>query len=350
MPQVKKHITLNILLLTTCFIWGCNNHSHKNITKAFYYWKTNFTLTAFEQKKLDSFGCKTLYIRLFDIDWDAATNAPKPVAVSNAGQPLQQGFTYVPVIFITQDALNKTPASQVANLVANFTKLVYQKSIQLKLNPAEIQVDCDWTNNNKDKYFLLLTECKKQAFFKGKTLSCTIRLHQLKYPLAAGLPPVHKGLLMCYNMGNLRLAGNNNSILDEAVAEKYLNALHSYPLKLDVALPLFSWCLLYDNENRFTGILRDAQENDLLHSSLFTPRGKNLYTVTNDTLYKGYNLRKNETIRYEDCKAGELYTLAAFVGDKINNPSFTLIFYHCDSTVLSKYTNDELEKIYHLLH
>jgi hypothetical protein len=256
----------------------------------------------------------------------------------------------VPVIFITQNVLNKIPASGLEDLARHLTNLLYEKCVQSKITPAEIQIDCDWTANNKDKYFLLLNLCKKQAFFRGKTLSCTIRLHQISSPKASGIPPVDRGLLMCYNMGNLKLPGGNNSILDVNVAERYLYNLRDYPLPLDVALPLFSWCLLYDNENRFTGILRDVQESDLNNNKLFGGRGKNLYAVNKDTIWKGYNLRKNETVRYESCTETELYKLAGFVATKMNGPSFSLIFYHCDSAVLSKYNNYELEKIYHFFN
>ena len=241
--------------------------------------------------------------------------------------------------------MNKLP-----QLAQHLTNLLYEKCLQAKITPAEIQIDCDWSFNNHGKYFRLLTFCKKQPFFKDKMLSCTIRLHQVKFLKANGVPPVDRGLLMCYNMGNLKLAGGNNSILDVAVAEKYLQNLEDYPVPLDVALPLFSWCLLFDNENRFTGILRDVQENDLLNNNLFSARGKNIYTVNKDSVWKGYNLRLNETVRYEYCDTTELYKLAGVVAAKINNAAYSLIFYHCDSAVLSKYNNYELEKIYHNLH
>ncbi len=340
-------ITLNQLLLIICLMgMACNNHGPRKITKGFYYWKTNFKLSNFEEQKLDSFHCKTIYIRFFDIDWNAATNEPAPVAISTLKQPLQNGFSFIPVIFITQDALNKLPTHEVENLAKHFTKLLYEKCVQAKIAPTEIQIDFDWTANNQAKYFQLLKFCKKQNFFKGKTLSCTIRLHQVR-ATKAGVPPVDKGLLMCYNMGNLKLPGSNNSIIDAQVAERYLDNLQDYPLPLDVALPLFSWSLLYDSQNRFIGILRYVQEKDLCNNSLFYLRAKNMYVVNKDTLWKGYTLQRNETVRYENSAVPELYKLAGLVAKKINGPSFSLLFYHCDSAVLSKYNNYELEKIYH---
>lgn len=325
---------------------ACHQKTHKKITKAFYYWKTNFHLSDFEQQKLDSFDCKTLYVRFFDIDWNVETNEPQPVAVSRFNGAQNNTFSYIPVIFIEQEVLNKISIGGLEGFVKNFTNLLYEKCVQAKISPSEIQIDCDWTKNTKTKYFQLLSLCKKQPFFHGKTLSCTVRLHQLYYPQVSGLPPVDKGLLMCYNMGNLKLAGANNSILDLAVAKRYISNLQDYPLSLDVALPLFSWSLLYDNENRFTGILRGMAEKDLRNTELFEPAGKNLYRVRKDTLWQGYSLKRAEIIRHESCSPQDLYQLAELIAAKAQKVS-TLIFYHLDSATVSKYNNNELEKIYH---
>ena len=66
-------------------------------------------------------------------------------------------------------------------------------------------------------------------------LSATIRLHQLKFIGESGIPPVDKGLLMCYNMGDLHRLRISNSILETAELKKYIKQLSVYPLKLDVA-------------------------------------------------------------------------------------------------------------------
>lgn len=346
----NNFITFLAISIVCLFNIACNNNPPKKITRAFYYWKTNVDLSIFERKKLDSFGCSKLYLRFFDIDWNPQASAPIPLAVNHFKQSLPKNFSVVPVVFITQAALNNSPVAKLPDLAQHLIKLLYEKCVQAKLAPAEIQIDCDWSVSNQAKYFRLLKLCRRQPFAKNKILSCTIRLHQVKFLKASGIPPVDRGLLMCYNMGNLKLAGGNNSILDVGVAKQYLQNLQDYPVKLDVALPLFSWCLLFDNQNRFTGILRDVQQSDLLNNSTFNANGKNIYMITKDTTLKGYTLRPGETIRYENCDTTELYKLADFVSAKMNNTEYSLIFYHCDSAVLSKYNNYELEKIYHYFH
>ncbi|SDZ90892.1 hypothetical protein SAMN05192529_10414 [Arachidicoccus rhizosphaerae] len=340
--------TLFLAVLTSLLLLllpGCHKHPSQNIKKAFYYWKTNFHLTAYEQSRLSSLNAQGLYVRFFDIIWDTQTNEPKPVAVSNINKDRPGNYHYTPVLFITQEVLSKINDADLRDFVKNFTNLLYEKCIQSDINPTEIQIDCDWTRSTKQKYFKILALCKTQSFFKDKQLSCTIRLHQIRYPQISGIPPVDKGLLMCYNMGNLKLPGNNNSILDLQVTRKYLIHLKDYPLNLDIAFPIFSWSLLYDDKNRFTAIVRDLTQTDLRDSSIFEPIGQHLYRIKVDTLWHGYPLKNTSIIRHESCSPDQLYQLAQLIQGKTHHTT-TLIFYHLDSLTLTKYTNNELEKIY----
>ena len=68
--------------------------------------------------------------------------------------------------------------------------------------PKEIQLDCDWNSSTQKKYFNLIEEMKLYPTWENIVWSATIRLHQLKYPKQTGVPPVNKGVLMFYNMGN----------------------------------------------------------------------------------------------------------------------------------------------------
>lgn len=329
-------------------VLGCHKPPHSSLKKAFYYWKTSFEPTAYELKKLDSFHCNTLYVRFFDVTWNEQTITTKPVAISQINKSRPGNYTYIPVIFITNEAIRHTHIDQLEILVKNCTKLLHEKCIQSNIEPSEIQIDCDWTQTTKEKYFRFLSLCQKQPFFKGKILSCTIRLHQVRNPKISGIPPVDKGLLMCYNMGNLKLSGDNNSILDLSVAGKYLIYVQDYQLPLDIAFPLFSWSLLFDNQQRFSGILSRITENQLQNPAIFRPVGKHLYQVKMDTTWQGYQLKRAATIRYESCSTPDLTQLAALISGRIPHCS-TMIFYHLDSLTISKYSNDDLEKIYNTM-
>jgi len=307
-------------LMGCCILLSCHQNPSGHLKKAFYFWKTSFQPTAYELKRLDSFHCKTLYVRFFDINWDKQAGVPKPIAVSQTTRNRPANLSYVPVIFITNETLRKTDKAQLEMLAKNCTKLLNQKCIQAHIQPTEIQMDCDWTQSTKEKYFRFLSICRKQPFFRGKVLSCTIRFHQVRNPNLSGIPPVDKGLLMCYNMGNLKISGKGNSILDLSVAKRYLVYVQDYPLPLDVAFPLFSWSLLFDHQQRFSGILSRMTKEQLENTALFEPVGKHLFKVKMDTTWQGYEFKKNATIRYESCSNEDLIRNSA--GYVIYKPNF----------------------------
>ncbi len=81
------------------------------------------------------------------------------------------------------------------------------KSVSIKCRA--LQIDCDWTTKTAPKYFYFLQQIREKldahedggTFASLAMLSATIRLHQVKYPEKSGMPPVDKGVLMFYNMG-----------------------------------------------------------------------------------------------------------------------------------------------------
>ena len=87
----------------------------------------------------------------------------------------------------------------------------------------ELQIDCDWTESTRDKYFHLLSTLRNELERNKQIISATIRLHQVKYAAITGIPPVHRGMLMYYNMGKIN-ATDNNSVYDKKIAEKYISS------------------------------------------------------------------------------------------------------------------------------
>ncbi len=294
---------------------------------------------------LHQLHCSRMYIRFFDVDWDTKNNTAMPVATVRMPQQKNTALAYVPVIFITQNALKNISDSSIHALALNIAELTQQLCSASGVYPPEIQVDCDWIGSMREKYFLLLQQLKLQPYFRNKALSCTIRMHQVKYVQQSGVPPVDKGLLMCYNMGDLKKYDTRNSILDVEEAKAYLGKLNSYPLPLDVALPLFRWCLLF-REGRFKGILRDIQPEEIGSNSLFSRQQTNVYRCTRDTLYKGYFLKEGDMLRTEAPSAAALTAMAAYTANRIRNKEMNVVFFDCDSIILSKYSTDELEKVF----
>jgi len=347
--QADKRLCAAFLkLLLLCFLFSCNeNNQPRQITPSFYYWKSILNLTNFENQKLVSLKVKTIYLKFFDVDWDEAAMKPVPAAkLQTTSRNQLKGFSIIPTVFITNACIQKIDSSQVEKLAENIYSLILEiKQANNFDSIPEIQIDCDWTAASKDKYFQLLKNTKLKT--PNTKLSCTIRLHQIKFPSKTGIPPVDRGLLMCYNMGNLKDPASKNSILETEELKKYIGNLSTYPLPLDVAFPLFDWKVLYRN-NVYAGLIQGLP--DAAFSSSFCSKTSNRYHVLKDTLLQGYNLRKGDMIRDEQSDIEEVLAAENEIAKHLKNTPLRVSLYHLDSVILSKYSTHELESIYNSLH
>ena len=346
--QYRNRIAFTILMFLSFLHFSCNEKREpRNIEPSFYYWKSVLNLTNFEKQKLDSLKVKTIYLKFFDVDWDETTRKPLPVAKLQAFRnELQRGIKIIPVVFITNKCIQKIDTSQVKQLAENIYSLIFEISKSNGFDSIpEIQIDCDWTEATKDKYFLLLNSIKVKN--QKSKLSATIRLHQIKFLSKTGVPPVDRGLLMCYNMGNLKNPATNNSILETEELKKYTGNLSRYPLPLDVAFPLFNWKVLYRN-NIYRGLIQDL--TDAVLSGSFCTKTGNRYRVLKDTLLQGYDFKKGDMLRDEQSDIKEVLAAAGEISRHLKNTSLRVSLYHLDSVILSKYSTHELESIYNSLH
>ena len=306
--------------------------------RSFYYWKTVFNLSPNEEKALQELSVQKLYVKFFDVEWDRATNSAKPVAKVIFNEGPQKNLRVTPVVFITQEPLQRTGKKGLDSLATNIASLLSSVASTNTLSLTnEVQLDCDWTANTKEAYFYLLNVLKQQAFFKDKTVSATIRLHQLKFISQNGVPPVDKGLLMCYNMGNLRYPQTKNSIIDESELKKYINNLGAYPLPLNVALPIFDWYILFEG-NAYKGLVRDFKpaENET----------QNRIEFSSDTVINGYAFKQGQWLRHERSDPAVVKECAALVSKKLKTKELTVILYHLNEEALTKYNLHELESFY----
>lgn len=285
-----------------------------------------------------------VYLRLFDVDTDPRATDAYPVGLVRMKRQADTLLQYVPVIFITQRTLHKLSPQRMQGLAHKIANLTEATCRDAGIEPHEVQIDCDWTAGTREKYFHLLSALKKEPFLAGKTLSCTIRLYQVKYTTSSGIPPVDRGALMCYNVGNLKKPGTQNSILDAELAEKYLSHMDTYPLSLDIALPLFSWSLLFRG-GQFAGILRDVDVADIESSKLFGETEDRRYRSLYDTNWMGQSFAKGDMIRYETSEPLEILSVAKYTSQHVHNDSLRVIFFSCDSLTLSKHSVHDLEKV-----
>jgi hypothetical protein len=342
----KKKVIIILLILEVVFLIGCQKQP-RQVNTSFYHWKTDFHLTDFEKNYCKQLKINKLYVRIFDVDWDDANHFPKPIAIVDTLE--KTDWEIIPTIFITNRTFTQLADNQIDTLV----KLIFQ-TISLKIegdaeggNFNEIQIDCDWTNTTRERFFSFL---KKLKTVSNKKISSTIRLHQVKFKEKTGVPPVDGGVLMAYNMGNLEDAKTQNSILDIEILKSYVSKLKNYPLKLDVALPIFSWGVVI-RDGEVVKLINNLTKNELQYPpQYFIENTDNHFEVLKNTYLKGFYLYKDDEIRIENTDSGQVSILknaADIISQNIDNQQLTIIFYHLDSVTLQRIRYEELENITH---
>ena len=172
----KKPLFFILFLFLLC--QNCQ-HAPRNVTMAFYHWKTTVDTTDFKNIKKEK-----IYVRLFDVDWDEATNQPKPLAELRGFGKFQSFKTIVPVVFLTNKTFSQILDYQIDTLVLRVFEKISKNTEGALFD--EIQFDCDWAATTQVRYFSFLKKIK--TLFLNKKISATIRLHQIKFMEKTGVP------------------------------------------------------------------------------------------------------------------------------------------------------------------
>ncbi|QES90134.1 hypothetical protein [Rhizosphaericola mali] len=350
---------------------------------AFYYWKNNTNQDYIPDDSYDTIvrrmQISNFYVRYMDVDWNEYLKIPVPS--SGLGMkdndpinlPTAIEFGHTPVIFITnavfqniddvwcKDSLPiklKHRIEYIQNeLAENFAHRIYEntpdsiRSTQNYILPngdsirqaflasiKEIQIDCDWTEGTKYKYFKFIKAFRQ--LYPNKIFSATIRLYPFKYYKKMGIPPVDKGVLMCYNIGGVYNINTKNSILDLNEVKKYITH-NDYKIPLDIALPLFSWFRWFRG-NEFKGIIykKNLNKTDANLDSIGTKR----YRLLNDLSIDDNYLREGDVLIDEQIDSSELLNCANFLKEKLSD-SRKIIFFHWDDKLLKDH-DQTIKKIF----
>jgi hypothetical protein len=342
-----------VAVILLVFLTRCHPEQKKKtfiISRGFYYWKSVFKNAGPEQNILQQEKIRRLYIKYFDVDWNYATHEPFPLAQIQFADKPGSSLQVIPVVFITNRCVNQIDSSSIPLLADRIALMLDGISdVNDIKNIPEIQIDCDWTEKTSNKYFFLLNELRHHSFFSGKQLSATIRLYQAKYHSRTGVPPVDKGLLMAYNMGNIKNPGAGNSILDPAELNKYSKDLNSYPLPLDLALPLFSWHVWFNSDQTFKGLVHDYDLASLSGLPV-EPAAGNKFLFTRDCDTLGFSFKKGDLLRKEESNLDDIINSGKLLAKHLTGDSLALSCFHLDSVILKKYPADDLEKIFNCLN
>jgi hypothetical protein len=336
--MLKLQLYFSIFLLGLTLV-SC--HEQKRADVSFYFWKTVYQENKTAQMYLDSMDSKKMYIRMMDVD--AGDAGPVPVSPVTFKTAVPAGIEVVPVVFIVNKVIQNQTHQQLDNLAGKIVYYVNGKIKQAgKTRFEELQIDCDWTRTTRDNYFYLLTRIRANPSLKNKKISATLRLHQLKNQAGSGVPPADRVMLMCYNMGNLRKYGTQNSILDQDELEKYAGKnLSRYPMPIDIGLPLFSWAVVF-RHHLYTGISRGLNLGMLKDHKLFEELEPSLYTLKQDM--PALALKAGDEIRWEASTAQNLHSAAKYLQQYTTTDPINIIYFHLDEQLLKLFPYETLEK------
>ena len=222
-----------------CIIWicllaivGCQKQRELlDEGNAVYYWRTDLRLDSTERAFLSQYHINKVYCRYFDVVMNDDETEPKPNATITFSDKLPDSIELIPTIYITEDCMHQPHLDLAEKIVKRILQMNETNDIN---NVHEIQIDCDYTSKSRNTYYEFLKQVKDAW---GKTLSTTIRLHQLSMKV----PPADYGVLMVYNTGDPRKWEERNPILDIRDVSIYLDKLDDYQMPLASAYPVFQW-------------------------------------------------------------------------------------------------------------
>jgi hypothetical protein len=334
------------LVCMLCFL-SCNKPNKRSfVNRGFYYWKSRFKLNEKDEKLISAVNSKRIYIKFFDVDWDENTSSAMPYATSQIESTLPEGIEIVPTIYITNKTFNQLKSYELYTLSYQLHNKVTEliKCFDSRLKVREVQIDCDWTESTKENYFNLLARLKESLNNDSILLSSTIRLHQVKYFEKTGVPPVDRGILMFYNMGHLDDFHAENSIFNETEAKKYLVNFDQYPLKLDLALPIFSWAVVFHNEN-VTHLITDF-DPVLVENENLEKISENTFKATKAIKVNSGIIAKGDIIRYEILDPELALRAAALIEPHLKQDTINVVLFDFNDLNFKRFNENDIEEIY----
>ncbi|MCT7586125.1 hypothetical protein [Aliarcobacter butzleri] len=292
----KIVILISLILVFALIVFSYNKTQTKDIQISFYSWENSF-----EEQNIN----EKLYIKVLDVNFSTKLELLK----TNIKETPKN---FIPVIYITNETMKNVDYSLVSKAILETLK-------NYKFD--EIQIDCDWSLSTRSNYFNLLEDLKEKL---NKTISATIRLHQIKYYTKTGIPPVDYGVLMYYNMSNIGDFNTKNSILDNEIAKKYHYNFDTYPLKLKLALPLYSQAIQF-REEKAISLFEGVEEKDFNND--FEKLENNRYKVLNSHYFKGRYIYKDDIFRLENSNEQDIKIALKDFLDLSKNRYDEVIFY-----------------------
>lgn len=347
--RLKQHFYSFLFILSLlCILTSCHNNSERKNKRSFCYWKTKYVFSDQDKDLAKHLHLDHLYIRYFDVKWDKVQQDARPIGVLKVSNDSLYVDQITPSVFFTNDIFLNMNLSQLDTLAFNikgqieYINRIYSKH-QLGDKYSDILIDCDWSKRSKEKFFYFLEKLKK--LLPDKEVTTTLRLWQYKNQKLAGIPPVNRVLLMCYNLQAANNYDVENSIVTLDEIKKYTEGV-KYPLIVDLALPVFSWSVFFRNKE-FKGVVNNALKDDYFNNRKYTQISPSRFILEEEMVVGKFFARPGDEVRVEGLSMLELNELAdyLFATVKMSEDS-RLTFFSWDIEENSINNMYEIENIY----
>jgi hypothetical protein len=314
--------------------------------RAFYYWKTEWAPSQEIVDSLSDNHIRQLYMRFFDVEWDDVERRPYPVAPLRFQSPPPANIEIIPVVYIVNAVFLKIPYSDVEKLADYVWTKVSSMASEEGLAFQQLQLDCDWSDSSRRNYFHFVELVGRKLQEQNRIVSATIRLHQIKYADRTGIPPVSRGMLMFYNFGRIRADSSTSSIFNADDASRYTRFISSYPLDLDIVLPVFSWSV-HSRDGRVLGLLEKIGSDDLEAFDGFQIVSPNRYSAMRSFFFRGRYFMTGDLLLVEETTPQITNEAAALArrGVGWKKKYHTVALFDLDEKYSTNYGSAEIERI-----
>lgn len=266
--------------------------------RSMFYWRTVFSVDSCERATLDDLGITTLYVRYLDVQGYSVEGARPQEPIQPGDQLMIKGLSIVPTVFIVPETLrNASDSGQLRSLARKLVRFMLEidtvlqsaAGCPLRTTFPRLLLDYDWTPNTRLTFFQLIRYVQEQL--PSTSVESTIRLWQYRNPNLAGIPPVHRGVLMCYNMENYADQWTSNAVASTELLKQYIRpeSAESYPVRLDIAYPIFRQSVHFATDGS------DWSYPRIVHTTLDVGR----HVLPNDIILGGEHMRAGDVIRVD---------------------------------------------------
>ncbi len=351
------------------FLAACSPTPKQPLTPAFFCWETTLHLSTTERGLMDSLSCKKLYVKILDIGRNAATGEIEPYSITEISDTMGlAGFEIIPTVFITNEVFQNIRPEKMDWLASKIVECAFTRFTRFtrhspqgeggppskNLPPEKFTAflfDCDWTPSTRESFFLFLKKMRGKLP-SSTSLEATIRLHQYKFPKQTGVPPVDRGMLMFYNTGDVDQESERNTVFHPDDALKYLDgAPKNYPIPLDLALPLFSWGLVFREGELWKIVPGPLPLDEMRRSEKYIekpatePFSARLWEVKEATFLGGHYLRPGDHIRISAISP-ELLFKAADLAQKLDlAEDASVAFFHLGIARSGQFSAQQLDSV-----